>query len=60
MSRQEKEKGPAKHHRYESDMTRKEKREIEKEKLSTMSIGGKLGYIWTYYKGAMAAILGVI
>ena len=60
MSRQEKEKGPAKHHRYESDMTRKEKREIEKEKLSTMSIGGKLGYIWTYYKGAMAAVLGVI
>lgn len=37
-------------HRYESDMTRQERRLIEKEKLSTMDWKGKLGYLWTYYK----------
>lgn len=34
----------------ESDLTPKERRLLEKEKLSTMTIGGKLGYLWTYYK----------
>ncbi|MDO5422167.1 MAG: hypothetical protein Q4F41_00390 [Eubacteriales bacterium] len=46
--------------RYESDMTRKDKRELEKEKLHSMGWKGKLEYIWAYYKPQMAAILGVI
>ena len=36
--------------RYESDRTRKEKMELEREKLSGMNFSGKLEYIWTYYK----------
>jgi hypothetical protein len=46
--------------RYESDMTRKEKRDLEKKKLKSMSGKEKLGYIWAYYKLHMAACLGVI
>ena len=49
-----------KFHRYESDMTRKEKRELEKQKLGSMNWKEKLEYIWTYYKAAMAAVIGVI
>ena len=36
--------------RYESDMTRKEKMQLEKEKLSKMNFKEKLAYIWEYYK----------
>ena len=36
--------------KYESDMTPKEKRQAELEKLRGMSLGEKAGYIWTYYK----------
>ena len=46
--------------RYESDLTRKERRELEKEKLKSMGWKGRLQYIWMYYKPAMAAILAVI
>lgn len=44
--------------RYESDRTRKEKRELEKEKLSTMNWKGKLEYIWAYYKAAIFGVIG--
>lgn len=46
--------------RYESDLTRKEKRELEKKKLKQMSWKQRIGYIWEYYKLHMAAALGVI
>ena len=32
--------------RYESDMTPKEKRELERKKLKQMTAGQKLEYIW--------------
>lgn len=48
------------HNKHESDLTKKEKRQLEKEKLAGMGLGAKLGYIWTYYKPQMAAIVGVI
>lgn len=46
--------------RYESDLTKKEKRELEKQKLKSMSWKEKLGYIWAYYKPHMAVTLGII
>ena len=39
--------------RYESDMTRKEKMQLEKEKLSKMNFKEKLAYIWEYYKAVI-------
>lgn len=36
--------------RYESDMTPKEKRELERKKLASMTLGQKIGYLWEYYK----------
>lgn len=41
----------------QTDMTRKELRLLEKEKLKNMGFGKKLEYIWMYYK---AAILGIV
>ena len=50
--------------KHESDLTKKEKRLLEKEKLKTMSGKEKLAYIWMYYKlaifGAVAAVFLVI
>lgn len=46
---------PEKNHA--SDLSRKERRLLEKEKLAGMGLGKKLEYIWMYYK---AAIFGVI
>lgn len=46
--------------RYESDMTRKEKMELEKQKLAGMSLKGKISYIWEYYKLAIFGILILI
>ncbi|MDY3919450.1 MAG: hypothetical protein SOZ59_10700 [Candidatus Limivivens sp.] len=46
--------------RYESDLTSKEKRQLEKEKLMSMGWKGRVEYIWMYYKPVMAAIAGVI
>lgn len=47
--------------KHESDLTKKEKRALEKQKLSGMNFGGKLEYIWMYYKtpifGVIAAII---
>lgn len=36
--------------RYESDLTPKEKRELEKKKLASMTLKQKIGYLWEYYK----------
>lgn len=46
--------------KYESDLTRKEKRLLEKQKLEGMGFGKKLEYIWMYYKAVIFGILGVI
>ena len=46
--------------RYESDMTRKEKMQLEKEKLSKMNFKEKLAYIWEYYKAVIFGIIAVI
>lgn len=44
----------------ESDLTRKERRELEKEKLKGMGFRKKLEYIWEYYKPQMAMVVLVI
>lgn len=36
--------------KYESDLTKQEKRQLEREKLSKMNFPQKVDYIWTYYK----------
>lgn len=46
--------------RYESDMTPKEKRELEKKKLKQMTFPQKVEYIWAYYKLHMAIALAII
>ena len=42
--------------KHESDMSRKEKRELEREKLASMSGNEKLEYILSYYKFHIAAL----
>lgn len=44
----------------ETDLTPQERRQLEREKLATLSIGGKLGYLWTYYKIWLVVALVVI
>lgn len=46
--------------KHESDMTRKEKRLLEKEKIKGMGLGKKLEYIWMYYKPAIFGVIGAI
>lgn len=46
--------------KYESDMTRKEKRELEREKLASMTIKEKIEYILAYYKYHIGGILALI
>lgn len=46
--------------KHESDLTKKEKRLLEKEKLKNMGIAGKLEYIWMYYKVAIFGAIGFI
>ena len=47
-------------YKHETDLTKKEKRELEKMKLASMGWKGKLQYIWAYYKPQMAAVVAVI
>lgn len=47
-------------HIYESDLTRKEKRLLEKEKIKGMGMGKRLQYIWMYYKAAIFGVIGAI
>lgn len=35
---------------YESDLTKEQKRQLEREKIKHLSGTKKLGYLWTYYK----------
>lgn len=46
--------------RYESDLTRKEKWQLELKKLKGMGFKDKVIYICTYYKIVFAGILGLI
>lgn len=46
--------------RYESDLTKKEKRELEREKIKNMSWKERPGYFWEYYKGHMAGAIAII
>ena len=41
-------------------MTRKEKMQLEKEKLSKMNFKEKMAYIWEYYKAVIFGIIAVI
>lgn len=41
------------------DLSRKERREIEKAKLKAMSTGGKLQYLWAYYKWCLIGFIAV-
>ncbi len=41
----------------ETDLTKKEKRQIEREKLKGMGTGRKLQYIWMYYKIHMLCVV---
>ena len=44
----------------ETDLTKKERRRIEKEKLKGMGTGKKLQYIWMYYKVWIFAAIGIV
>ena len=44
----------------ELDMSRKERKQREKEKLKNMGPGAKLQYIWMYYKPHIFGFLGVL
>lgn len=46
--------------KYDSDLTRKEKRLLEKQRLKGMGPGKKLQYIWMYHKPQIFGIIGVI
>ena len=44
----------------ELDLSKKERRLIEKEKLKGMGIGKKLEYIWMYYKPVIFGVIAAI
>ncbi len=46
--------------RYESDLTAKEKRQLEWEKIKSMSWGDRISHIWAYYKPHMAVCIAII
>ena len=46
--------------KHESDMTKKEKRELEREKLASMDRKGKAEYILGYYKFHILGIVGLV
>ncbi len=46
--------------RYESDLTGKEKRHLEWEKIKGMTWKQRIGHIWTYYKIHMAVLIGIL
>ena len=45
---------------HESDLTRRERRLLEKEKVKDMGMGAKLEYFWMYYKGVVFGFIGVL
>lgn len=46
--------------KHESDLTKKEKRLLERKKLKGMSFWKKLEYIWMYYKPAIFGTIGFV
>ena len=46
--------------KYGEDLSKKERRLIEKEKLKGMGFGKKLEYIWMYYKPAIFGVIAAI
>ena len=46
--------------KYESDMTKKEKRELRRRQLKSTHGKARLDYIWTYYKLEMGLVLVLI
>lgn len=46
--------------KHESDLTKQERRLLEKEKLKDMNFLGKLEYVWMYYKAAIFGVIGLI
>lgn len=46
--------------KHESDLTKKERRLLERQKLKGMGVGKKLEYIWMYYKPAIFGFIGFI
>lgn len=46
--------------KHESDLTSKEKRQLEFQKLKSMTLGQKIEYLWTYYKVWLLVLLIVI
>lgn len=48
------------HKKHESDLTKEEKWQLEKEKLEGMDWKHKLNYIWDYYKPQIFGVIAVI
>ena len=46
--------------KYESDLTRKEKWQLEGQKLKKMTFVQKAEYLWTYYKAVLLVIVAVL
>ncbi|OUP79520.1 hypothetical protein B5F07_21890 [Lachnoclostridium sp. An169] len=46
--------------KHESDLTSKEKRQLEFQKLKSMTFRQKIEYLWTYYKIWLVVLLAVI
>lgn len=46
--------------RYESDLSRREKRRLQWETFCSLQGGKKLEYLWSYYKFVLVIFLGVI
>ena len=46
--------------KYESDMTRKEKRQMEIQKIKALPLKKKIPYLWTYYKSWLVIALLII
>ncbi|MDO5134715.1 MAG: hypothetical protein Q4D55_01575 [Eubacteriales bacterium] len=47
-------------YKHESDLTPREKRLLERQKLSQMGFSDKLKYIWAYYKALIFGVLGAV
>lgn len=50
----------SKEEKHESDLTAKDKLEIEKQKLGSMNMKQKLEYLWTYYKMWLVVLILII
>lgn len=46
--------------KHESDLTKKEKRELEKKKIKSLGFKDRIEYLWTYYKQWLFGALLII